>query len=351
YMIDEKYIIGKKDMDQVLPIASVSKVFTTQWALAVLGPDYRFHVNVYMTPRNNKPGVWNVHLSSDHHPYFDKTLFYKIAEYLVSRGIKNVETMTFDEGVRFVWDAESKCAVACDHPLGFPTQDEVKNAFGVFKGKQLKIGTIRYWASRNADKVRGFRPIKNLTQQANFYSDPMVDVLHRMNANSNNHAANQIFYRLGGKPAYAQFSAKTFSFKPGQLVLNNGSGNPVSRDGHKYYNRATSAVVVQAIAYIHAFMKYHGGITRVLALAAPDENNTLGAYSVRTVLQDKLVAKTGSVFEAITLAGVLSTKRGPMAFYFNIDTNSKRDWRSARSEIRAYLTGIIEYLGPGPDIK
>lgn len=347
YLIDNKQVIGQKDMDQPLPIASVSKVLTTQWALAKLGADFRYEIRTYVTPGSGNG--WQVHLASNRHPYFDKRNFGLIMDYLKSKGIHRIERLTFDEGVKFLWDIENKLVVEGEKDMNYPFPNDVIANMRVYKDKNLTIDKIEYWPSRLADPVNGFRATPRTTVRV-LKSRSLFETLKDMNRNSNNHVANQIFMSMGGPRAYAQYAHQLFNQRPGQLVMYNGSGAPTYINGVKSYNLATSKIIVQAMSFIEVYMKAHGGLAKVLAVANKHVKNTLQiTYAANDILENRLIAKTGSVFEAITLAGVLSTAKGPMAFYFNIDTKTKADWPAARREIRAYLTGMIQAVGPGPE--
>lgn len=93
-------------------------------------------------------------------------------------------------------------------------------------------------------------------------------------------------------------------------------------------------------------------LSDVMSITNTGETNHLRRFTEKCYLRGNVVAKTGSVFEAIALAGFLSTKeKGPLAFYFNIDTERKSDWGPAVREIRAYLTGITNLYGEGPNFN
>lgn len=347
YIINEKRMIGKSNVDKPLPIASVSKVLTTQWALAKLGPAFRYEIRTYVTPGSGNG--WQVHLASNRHPYFDKRNFGLIMDYLKSKGIHRIERLTFDEGVKFLWNIEAKSVVEGEEDLNYPLPVNVIANMRSFKDKDLTIDKIEYWPSRLADPANGFRATNRTTVRI-LKSRSLFDTLKDMNRNSNNHVANQIFMSMGGPRAYAQYAPTMFHQAPGQLVMYNGSGAPTMINKVKSYNLATSKIIVQAMAYIESYMSAHGGIAKVLSVANKNVRNSLQiTYAKTDILENRLIAKTGSVFEAITLAGVLSTAKGPMAFYFNIDTKTKADWPAARREIRAYLTGMINVVGPGPE--
>ncbi|MES3039149.1 MAG: D-alanyl-D-alanine carboxypeptidase, partial [Bdellovibrionota bacterium] len=86
--------------DKLVPIASVSKVFTTYFAVAKLGAFHRFETTIYVTEFNPATGAAAIHIQGSDDPYFtyDK-VFFMIAE-LNKQGIKTLTKVTFDEGLR-----------------------------------------------------------------------------------------------------------------------------------------------------------------------------------------------------------------------------------------------------------
>ncbi len=368
------YELRSHDMrgeDQRRPtiLASISKIFVTHWALAALpgGHTFRFPMEIFIipTPQGNR-----IHIAGHNYPYFDGAKMDSIFSELKRRGVTNISEVTFDEKAKFIRD--KRMAMIGDLPLAYPSQESIASNIASYKreSKVAKFKSFRIIHSSNF--IYDTKTMQRIVTQ----SEPLLKILKKMNDESNNHIANRIFQYLGGQGAYARFVWEAYgcggkSCSPDQVSFYNGSGNPVVEPGpgamksslghytlahgQKIYNKAPSGVVVQALAYIYTYMtnpSLHLKLSDIMSIAEQGEHNHLTRYTNKCYLEGNIVAKTGSVFEAIALAGFLSTKeRGPLAFYFNIDTENKSDWGPAKQEISAYLTGITRLYGQGPNFN
>ena len=92
-------ILGSSNLNTKYPIASVSKVFTSLWALVKVGGTYRYPTQVYITKLNN--GSHDVHLRGSVFPYFDRTMFYFLIGELNKRGITKIQNLTYDENFEY----------------------------------------------------------------------------------------------------------------------------------------------------------------------------------------------------------------------------------------------------------
>jgi len=61
------------DVEKKFRIASLSKVLTSHWAIAKLGPEYRFETKVYVTPGVSQTSC-NLHFEGDMDPYMGREM-------------------------------------------------------------------------------------------------------------------------------------------------------------------------------------------------------------------------------------------------------------------------------------
>ena len=62
-------------------------------------------------------------------------------------------------------------------------------------------------------------------------------------------------------------------------------------------------------------------------------------------IPNSMVAKTGTVDPAITLAGLLSTQEGDVYFGILMETQSPADWSSARDRVRSRVMDLLDQFG------
>lgn len=359
-----------KGGDQFRPtiLASVSKLFVTHWALAALpgNHNFRFPMEIFITPTT---GGHNVHIAGHNYPKFDASKLDRIFNELSEKGYKKIVQLSFDEKAKFVLDW--RMATIGDLPLAYPSKESIAANVNRYN-RESKVGNFQTFRIEHSST---YKPAAN-TSRIVSRSSPLLGILKMMNDESNNHMANRIFQYLGGQKEYEKFIWSAFACgkrrcTPDEVQFYNGSGSPVVEPGpgkekaslghyklrgkEKIYNMAPSVVVVQALAFIHAYMttpSLNLKLSDVMSITNTGETNHLHRFTEKCYLRGNIVAKTGSVFEAIALAGFLSTKdKGPLAFYFNIDTERKSDWAPAVREIRAYLTGITKLYGEGPNFN
>ena len=96
-----------QNIDKLVEIASVSKIFTAYWALKMLGPNYRFQTLVIIKPVENDNESFDVHLRGGYDPLFNAwQMQYLIAE-LNRLSVKKIRTLSFDERFKFHMSARS----------------------------------------------------------------------------------------------------------------------------------------------------------------------------------------------------------------------------------------------------
>lgn len=374
--------IKGQDLDQRLALASVSKVFVTQWALSwadkqfgAKGVDFRFETKVFITPTHDKPGFYNIHLKGGGDPYFSKESFHLMISELNKMGIRSIDRFTFDENFNFVWNARADRVAILEYSPVFPTPEDVLQAlqkyrpflvdYSVTAQKLRRMGTqlianpkfsVNEFAIVNSNS---FKPLAN-TQVHSMKSAPLSEVLKEMNRNSNNLVANMLFTHFGGPAAYKAHIKKEFGFDESDVHLVNGSGAPVVVDGKKHYNQATCRTVIKVLAWLYGYMNddsINKGLRSILAVSGENNDNTVDISYHNETTDRALIAKTGTTNPAITLGGVASTEKGPVLFYYNMKTgdvntggcmgNCRQQWRAARGEIRNRVTNLInrEYGG------
>jgi serine-type D-Ala-D-Ala carboxypeptidase/endopeptidase (penicillin-binding protein 4) len=394
YSKSERKFNGK-DMAEVLPIASVSKIFTTQWAIAKLGPNFRFTTEFTIAPDAKIKDAWTVHIKGAHHPYFDKMSMHTLVAELNRMKIYHISVLSFDENVDFLWDAKGGFAATLEmtkkYPADYPTPTDVLETF---KAKAPFTGD-EYYANYKRATAKGFKNLIpnpkmkvdniKLISASSFakpkgaivkkmYSAPLTDILREMNRNSNNHAANQIFEFLGGEKAFNKIKKNLLRLNPNEVFIVNGSGGPKRfapdySEDNKIYNKANCIAVVKSMAYINTYLSHPNinlNLQSVLPVAGEETANSLDGSYNHNDLDRVLIGKTGTANQAVTLAGFVKAHVGDIYFYYNMAITKKctgATWkailncrkaarREGRIQIKAKVTELIKkHYGGGLKVE
>ncbi|MCX7977748.1 MAG: D-alanyl-D-alanine carboxypeptidase, partial [Bdellovibrionaceae bacterium] len=179
-----------------------------------------------------------------------------------------------------------------------------------------------------------------------------------MNRNSNNHAANQIFESFGGAERFAESIRERLSLTSNEIKMLNGSGDRVDLENGFTYNKATCSAILHILRDLRLLLKAEGlDLADVMAVAGVDNTSTTGRLYGNDVTAGSLIAKTGTVNPATTLAGLVTTNNGDYFFMYNMATEGRtaaeirEDWRDARAIIRQKITNFIREEKGGRPIK
>jgi D-alanyl-D-alanine carboxypeptidase (penicillin-binding protein 4) len=309
-------------------IASLSKVFTSHWAITELGPDYRFATKIIITP-GEKNTSCHIHFQGDYDPMMGRQALASIIKQVNARklqadiGCTKVESVTFDEKFRFFPEAidhqsnpEARMTYAWSNPAPFQRPSRTQTLL------------IKYLST-----LSGFKPTKDnvgMSMRAAYdeyakdltrrefvvKSIPMFRILKEMNRYSHNYLANMIFDRLGGADRYAEFLQSRLSLDTTAVHLLNGSGYP--KDGE--YNIANCGAITYMLRDLDNVIS-NGNFSRKYQLAdvlpiggMSEPYSTFKSFYSSGTYDKTLVAKTGSANQAITFAGALSTQDGNLYF-------------------------------------
>lgn len=358
--------IKGENVEKRIPIASVSKLVTSYWAVKAKGTSYRFQTVIYVTQVSGD--VYDIHVQGSRDPYFGaEQLHYTISE-LNKRGIKKVRNLSYDQNFKFYWfldDTESNKHIA----VGFYLNSDPSPLLVQKQLRAFKSLTQGYEETRNKARQRGikmvdkiefsvesfqpisvpdFKPAGN-TKSYVVNSVKLTNLLKEMNRNSNNHAANQIFEHLGSDKTFGNFIDNKLSLKSKDIVMLNGSGDRVDTPNGPLYNSASCEAMLKILVDLHKTMKEQGGtIADVATVVGTNPGSATQLYKNGTTY-GAVAAKTGTVNPAVTLGGLISTKKGQYVFMFNVAP--KGSFGGGRAIIRNKLTQLINDLGGPVNLK
>lgn len=373
------------NVNQRLPIASVSKVFTSLLTISQNRIDRKLYTEFYFTPVGSD--TFDVHIKGSRDPYFGRSSLQWLISKLNEAGVIKIRNFTFDENFKFYFETDRLHRlgrsllnpVSGKYGLDAPTVDEVKGqlkqlpevfkfydktykmalASGVTLTKTIKFRPLKI----EVLKAANFKPAAN-TKKGYVSSPEILHMLKLMNWNSNNHVANQLFQVSGGIEKFNKLFYDGLKFKEEELRFINGSGQNAQLDGNgRLYNEATCTTVVKTVRGLKKTLEAQKAkLQDVMAVVGGDVGSTVSGVTYHNPITNlSVIAKTGTVGTNITLAGMISAKKGNYFFFFNVDgtppvgKSGSNAWlnqeaKRARTIISTKLNQLVVSLGGGKPI-
>lgn len=379
---NNKEIVGQ-NIEERLPLASVSKLFTSLLVVSKNSVDRKIYTQFFMNPVQQN--VYDVHIKGGQEPYFGRQALHWMIAKLNEAGVYKIRNLTFDEDFKYYHDPNKKIRVgkffldpvsgktALEAPEPNIVQAQLMQNAEVMK---LYAVSVKEAADNGVQlpKKIVFKPQKisflhssqfaetNQMKKGYVASPEILQMVKLMNWNSNNHAANQLFQLSGGLSEFQNLFYRKFGLQEKDVVFVNGSGQNANLDGDgRTYNEATCSTVVRTVKSLKkALEKQNVKLEDAVAVVGGDIGSTVGGKTYNNALTNlSVIAKTGTVGTNITLAGMISAKTGNHFFYFNVEINSapkkaanKNSWNRAeanraRQIISTRLNELVKKLG-GP---
>ncbi len=345
FAVENGAVTGTNEDMPVRP-ASVTKVLTTFWAVEALGPNYRFSTRIYV-----QPSTGLVHVRGTRDPFFDRDRLYTLLADLNLKKVTRINRLTFDSNFwidyeatefryasarnsggrmspqRFAYENEmhttaSLAAQKLEEKItgGFNTASWTAQMRGRYaRARQMNAAALLPASVNMATAEVKRSEVNPLTGQPGVYvfdikSAPLRTYLKKMNLNSINPMADEIFHALGGAPVFQRFMQKKYAY--GSRVVDVHSGSGVQLNNPRIDTHATCSTMVNMIRRLDLDLEAQG-LDLADVLAVPGiEGGTWGDAS------RSLVVKTGTMKHptpAKNLAGAESTSGGEVYFGIFID--------------------------------
>ena len=373
-----------ENVNKRLPIASVSKVFTSLWAIATKGVESRYTTAFYVSLVADD--IFDVHIQGALDPYFSEQSWHYFISQLNKLGVYKIRNLTFDENFKFYFNVNGRQfipgipgifnPVDSQRKVTDPSPELVKRILLGNKRKQWLANYNSTLAKYPEDLVKkprlavqsvDFRLSTSfpapLKPSGFIRSAELTTQLKMMNWNSNNHAANTIFQSLGGKAKFDKFLSTNMKFKPEEVDFHNGSGNNENfGPGQGLYNSASCSAIVRTVrALKKSLASQKHDLEDVMAVVGADKGATVARYSLNVGINDGVIAKSGTILSNVTLAGMISTKKGNYFFAYNFATAplprmkkptaariaaaARNEWARTRGQIGVELGKLVKSLG------
>jgi D-alanyl-D-alanine carboxypeptidase/D-alanyl-D-alanine-endopeptidase (penicillin-binding protein 4) len=358
YMAENGNEVFGTNQNKKLPVASVSKVLTSLSVLSALGARTKLYTQFFAVQISKD--LYDVHIKGSRDPYFARASMHSLISRLNEMGVVHIRTLSFDENFKYLYDANkinsggrgfSYDPVTGKAPVDAPTADFVR---------QLLLNRSQvmhdYEKSRIAATAEGvtlvhnpvFEPQKIEQVRSTSYQPPvnakkgfissmeLIDIIKYMNWNSNNHAANSLFLIAGGKEKIEKLYYEKFKVNPAELTFVNGSGQNGSTNGGRDYTEASCSVMVKTLKALKTVLEsQHMKLEDAIAVNGGDIGSTIDAAVYKKYLPPRtVIAKTGTVGVAISLAGLANSKKGNFFFMYSVEPRSAPGRMKARSATR-----------------
>jgi D-alanyl-D-alanine carboxypeptidase/D-alanyl-D-alanine-endopeptidase (penicillin-binding protein 4) len=352
-------------------LASVSKLLTTYWSVGVLGLDYRFKTKFQYNPRTK-----DLHITGSRDPFFGRRSFFYIMSELNRLGITEINKLTFDQAVTFFPAVEEKST----HHTSIGVTGGL--TVGSVKNNLANIMNTSSWDKAQHDRYNKFKEeakdedlsvssklkmsvqaveyVRSETYQSEsgsvvyqFMSAPLYSYLKEMNKYSLNYTADELYKVLGGRNAFKKYVEQDLGLGAQDLEIYTGSGLPDEINNERFDNEASCESVVRVIQSISQKLKNYNSESRnqfqlkdIMLVAGVDDGTIGGSYQAPGV-RGSMVAKTGTINQAITLAGALSTKEGKVYFGVFWQIPGPGDRFAARAARDSVVLTLIRDFGGG----
>ncbi|MBC7464538.1 MAG: D-alanyl-D-alanine carboxypeptidase [Bdellovibrio sp.] len=344
YMAENgKEVFGVNETKK-MPIASVSKVLTSLAVLSAMGARTKLYTQFFAVPVSKD--LFDVHIKGSRDPYFARASMHTLISRLNEMGVKHIRTLTFDENFKYLYNTNQGNSagrgfyydpITGKAPIDAPSADFVRRL--LLNKKMVMQDYDKSRKNALTDKVvlvenpiydvQKIEPIRSTdfkpavkAQKGYVSSMELIDIIKYMNWNSNNHVANSLFLIAGGKEKVENLYYNKFKVSPEELTFVNGSGQNGDLTGNgRSYTEASCSVMVKTMKALKANLEsQHMKLEDAIAVTGGDIGSTIDSAVYKKYFPAKtVIAKTGTVGVAISLAGLANTKKGNFFFMYNVE--------------------------------
>jgi D-alanyl-D-alanine carboxypeptidase len=348
------------NIDTKFPVASVSKLVTSYWAISAKGPQFVYLSVVNVTPIGN--GEFDLHIQGSHDPYFGQEKLHYMISKLNEKGVTKIRHLTFDENFTYLKELDIERDPTKEHH-NFPWKNYYVDPVGpdrtlaelrkgltdtyAFSVKRLGAAGVKLlpkvsFSVKDIAYVNSNQFTKAaVTHSYAIRSAPLYKLLKEMNRNSNNFAAVEIFKMLGGREKFAPFIKQQLGLGPDAIDFYEGSGNRAADE--PVYNQATCRSLLAVFHELNLVMqKYSLDLDDVVSVMGEEGLVNHGFPYVNDANDGSGVAKTGTSAASITLGGMLNTK--PQRMYFMYSVHPPLFIESAKRAARMLIGGYVRAL-------
>lgn len=300
-------------VDKLQRIASVTKLFTTFFALETLDLNKQFETKLFISGES-------LHISGSRDPYFEEEKMLLMIKALNDLGYKSFKKVTFDSKFKFydlaleshanITPAQTKERLKVFFSSKYTDYIKSKwamiNKFAKEEDIDLDASTIPKIEALSI-QLSEVNPLENLSPISFIHkSKPLHSILKSMNVMSKNFVAQNIFLEASSVKKFETLMEENgIELKTYQIL--NGSGLPVKSANTRRDNLASCRTVIKVVELLNKSIESQNFM--LSDIVAVNGGKDLGSFRERFKLQpethEAVLSKTGTVVNTSTLAGVL----------------------------------------------
>ena len=300
-------IAGYNDSDKIRVIpASVSKLYTFDFALNKLGKNFRYKTNIIL---NNQ----TLYINGAGDPHFVIENLRSIIKKISSDKNVLISRFVFSPNFYFNWKTS-------------PT--EVKNSMIT----SLKEDSGVPIAS-DFSVIYSPTPYKGKGFKYQFQSAPLYMLIKQTSNWSNNFTADTLFKKLGGSAAFANYMKKTYGV--GSSTVKFGTGSGLSS------NYTTCGLTLKVLKHLEQTANSIGiGIFNIMSVPKIDPGVLNDAFPTLSNTSDLLV-KSGTLNYHHNYAGIAYTTSGPIYFAVFAGYNKIENGYKAKMFAQIFIGSLV----------
>ncbi len=291
-------------------IASVTKLLTTYFASETLDLNKIYKTKIYLAKDS-------IHIEGGGDPYFDAEKLLLLFESLNKLGYKVFKKVTFDKNFIFYKIDDRQVDVTIEK-----TRARLSEYLGVnnlkilnYKWKEFQILAFReglrlsYKVPRILStnvQYEAENPLLNESYSMYVHeSKPLYKVLKLMNLESNNLIAQNVFSEASLIKSFTDIMLDK-GIEEESFKIYSGSGLPVMTNPGRLDNLATCQMILKVISLLPESLRRHDlELSDVMAVVGKDSGTLAGRFSFTPEASRAVLAKTGTLRDTSTLAGVI----------------------------------------------
>lgn len=291
-------------------IASVTKLLTTYFSSETMDLNKTYKTKIYLTKES-------MHIVGGGDPYFDAEKLLLLFDALNKLGYKVFKKVTFDKNFIFYKIDDRQV-----DPTIEKTRTRLSEYLGVnnlkilnYKWKEFQILALRegvrlsYKVPRILSTNVQYEAENSLLNESySMYvheSKPLYKVLKLMNLESNNLIAQNVFSEASLVKSFTDIMLDK-GIEEESFKIYSGSGLPVMTNPGRLDNLATCQMILKVISLLPESLRRHDlELSDVMAVAGKDSGTLAGRFSFTPEASRAVLAKTGTLRDTSTLAGVI----------------------------------------------
>lgn len=300
-----------QNIDMLVRPASVTKMYTSYWAIEELGFNYRFQTH-FAYDQNN------IYILGGEDSYFVTENLILVLNELNARGITKVDNIVFDSHFLLNWQ-KSTPKIHQELKRLFNTSSWNKNDLNAYK----EVNNYLY-ENQQSSILKPRFAVKNIYFQAEVnsaydldsiihYSSPLYEQLKPINMYSNNFYTDNLFLFLGGIPAFQDFMYRNFSATQDEIKFETGSGLGE--------NRTTCSLTLRLLKRLREKLVENNLSPEDIMSVAGMDAGTLQKRFSPPAYNQYMTAKTGTLRHTSTLAGFINDQSETIFGIFNHSYN------------------------------